>query len=385
MSHPALEIQGTCDPRFEAVQTAFQANFDQRDEIGAAVAVTLEGQSVVDLWAGHSDPDRSRPWQRDTLVHVYSTTKGMTALCAHRLADRGHLDLDAPVSRYWPEFAEAGKEAIPVGWLLSHRSGLVALRKPQPPESLYDWDAMCTTLAVELPWFPPGEHLGYQAVTFGWLVGEVVRRVSGQSLGRYFRDEIARPLGADFHIGLGDDEIARCADITMIQPPAELVSNGNEDPFSTLPLIAFANPTGTGDHNCEAHRRAEIPAINGHGSARSLARIYGALAVGGTVDGVRLLSPGAVDALSNEHVSGIDEVQGIALRFGPGFMLNVPGADLFTPSPRSFGHLGAGGSAAFADPDKQLGFAYTCNRLGPHLDVDPRARTLIEACSEALG
>ncbi|MAE96387.1 MAG: serine hydrolase domain-containing protein [Planctomycetota bacterium] len=380
-------IRGDCDPGFERVREAFRENFDQRDEIGAAVAVTRDGEPVVDFWTGHADPARTRPWQRDTLVHLYSTTKGLTALCAHRLADQGKLDLDTPVAHVWPEFAQAGKGEIPVRWLLDHRAGLPALRETQPPAQIYDWDAMCGALEAEAPWFPPGEEIAYEAVTFGWLVGEVVRRVSGRTVGHYLRDEIAGPLGADVHNGLGDAEIRRCADIGALPVPDDLATDGEGDPFTTLPLIAFVNPTGTGDHNSEAHRRAEIPAINGHATARGLARIYGALIRGASQDGVTLLSPEAVDRLHVEGSSGTDRTQGIEIRFGPGFMLNPTAPDtepLYTRSPRCFGHNGAGGSVAFADPDTGLGFAYVCNRLGPHLDTDPRARALIAACEESL-
>jgi CubicO group peptidase (beta-lactamase class C family) len=196
------EIHGTCDPRFAAVRDVFLANFAEDDEIGAAVAVVVDGKTVVDLWAGWADPDRTRPWQRDTIANVYSCTKGMTALCLHRLVEQGRVDLDAPVARYWPEFAQAGKEGIPVRWLLSHRAGLAAVKPMLPAEALYDWDAMVAALAAETPWWEPGTKHGYHAVTFGWLVGEVVKRVSGKSLGSYFRDEVAGPLGVDFHIGL---------------------------------------------------------------------------------------------------------------------------------------------------------------------------------------
>lgn len=387
---PAPTLHGHCDPRFAALREAFLANFRERDEIGAAVAVVRGGEPVVDLWAGDADPGRTRPWQRDTVVHVYSTTKGMTALAAHHLADRGKLDLGAPVAAYWPEFAQAGKADVPVDWLLSHRAGLPALRRWLPPEALYDWQTVCAALAAETPWFTPGESFAYHPVTFGWLVGEVVRRVSGRSLGSYFREEIAEPLGVDFRIGLGDDELGRCADITMLEPPAEMQRDfaaGAASDAPPLALLAFANPTGTGDHNAEAHRRAEIPAINGHGSARGLARIYGVLANGGRAGGVTLLSEPAIAALSVEHAAGVEGTVGLAARMGPGFMLNGEGPNppiRFTDGARCFGHPGAGGSVAFADPDARLGFAYVCNRMGPHLDIDPRARVLIDACQEAL-
>jgi CubicO group peptidase (beta-lactamase class C family) len=256
------------------VREVFEAQFRAGGELGAAVAVWLDGEPVVDLFAGHADPARTRPWTRDTISHVYSVTKGMTALCAHRLIDRGALELDAPAARYWPEFAQAGKADIPVRWLLSHRAGLQALRTPLPAEQLYDWQGMCEALAAAEPCLAPG-RLGYHPVTFGWLVGELVRRVDGRSLGRFFREEVAQPLGADFHIGLGPAEEKRAAEITALQPPPEVAESFSASTPGETPLLvlAFVNPMGTGDHNCAAHRRAEIPAINGHGNAAALARI----------------------------------------------------------------------------------------------------------------
>ena len=388
-SNPTPRIEGDCDPRFSAVRDAFVENFRIRDEIGAAVSITVGGVPVVDLRAGHADPARSRRWRADTIVHLYSTTKGMTALTAHRLADQGRLDLDAPVVSVWPEFGAAGKEATTIRSLLCHKAGLMALRDPLPPETLYDWDAMCRALAAETPWPTPGVQFAYHPVTYGWLVGEVVRRVSGRSLGRTFADEIATPLGADVHIGLGDAEIARCAEITALEPPPEMATAfaeagaGGELP---LPVLAFANPIGNGDHNSEAHRRAEIPAINGHGSATGLARIYGVLANGGRDGDVTILSERAVRALAVEHASGIEGTLGLEERMGPGFMLHgkEPEAPIRFTGDGSFGHPGAGGSVAFADPGAKLGFAYVCNRMGPHLDLDPRARALIDACAASL-
>jgi CubicO group peptidase (beta-lactamase class C family) len=382
MTDPAFAC-GTVSPGLEEVAEVFRrqlaASDDDHAEIGAAISIMIDGEPALDLWGGFADPARTRPWERDTLVHVYSTTKGMTALCALMLADRGKLDLDAPVAELWPEFAAAGKGAIPVRWLLSHRAGLPALREMLPGEALYSFETVASALAAEAPWFPPGE-LAYHAVTFGWLVGEVVRRASGRSPGRFLRDEIAEPLGADVHVGLGDAEIARCADITMIPVPdgLDMAPSPEADPGQNLAFLAFANPMGTGDHNCEAHRRAEIPAINGHATARGLARVYGALARGGELDGVRLLSPDLVAACSHQEIRGADHVTGLDEAFGPGFMLNAGAIDLGRGA-RSFGHAGAGGSVAFADPDARIGFAYVCNRLGGYLDIDPRPRALIDA------
>jgi CubicO group peptidase (beta-lactamase class C family) len=382
MTHP-VEIQGRVEPRYAKVRDAFAAQFAAGSEIGAAVAITVDGEPVVDLFAGHAGPARTRPWTRDTITHTYSVTKGMTALCAHRLIDRGALELDAPVARYWPEFEQAGKAEISVRWLLSHRAGLQALCEILPPESLYDWGAMCAALAAAKPCLEPGK-LGYHPVTFGWLVGELVRRVDGRSLGRFFREEIAEPLGADFHIGLGPAEEKRAADITMLVPPPEVAESfGAGTPSGELPLLAlaFVNPSGTGDHNSPAHRRAEIPAINGHGTAAALARVYGALARGGEVDGVRVLSPEGVTRASELQGEGADALLGVPVRMGLGFWLTQPGVTgfAFGPNPGAFGHPGAGGGLGFADPRARIGFGYVTNRMGQSLAVDERPQALIDA------
>ena len=384
-------IHGTCDSGFARVRELFAANFRERDEVGAAVAVTVDGRPVVDLWAGHADQMRTRPWARDTIVNVYSTTKGMTALCLHRLVEEGAVDLDAPVARYWPEFGQAGKEAIPVRSLLGHRAGLAAVRPMLPGDALYDWEAMVNALAAETPWWEPGTAHGYHAITFGWLVGEVVRRVSGKTLGTYFRDTFARPLGLDFHIGLVDAEHHRVAEMSPIplpEPGAEglqLAMVMMSDPEG-LAARAFMNPPSVGrGPNIPEWRRAEIPGANGHGDARVLARIYGALARGGDVDGVHVLSPESIARCHAELSHGPDLVLQLATRFGHGFMLSQDRPDArFGPGTRAFGHPGAGGSLGFADPDAKVGFGYVMNRMGPHILVDPRATALADAVYASL-
>ena len=386
------QIDGHCDARFGAVREAFAEGFRSRNEIGSAVAVTLDGKSVVDLWAGHADLSRTRPWARDTIVNIYSCTKGMTALCAHQLVERGQLDLDAPVATYWPEFAQASKARIPVRWLLSHRSGLPAVRDMLAPEALYDWTAMCDALAAQSPWWEPGTHHGYHAVTFGWLVGEVVRRITGRSLGTYFREEIAEPLGLDLHIGLADAEHGRVAEMSeiptdQVDPDAlGLAQVVFSDPEG-MAARAFVNPPSMalGPNNPE-WRRAEIPGANGHGAARDLARVYGALARGGTVDGIRMLSAESVARCASEQSFGPDQVLQISTRFGLGFMLPQERPDArFGPSKRAFGHPGAGGSLGFADPEHRVGFGYVMNRMGPHILLDPRAVALIDAVYKSVG
>lgn len=387
-----IVIEGDCDPRFARVREAFAEGFRSRDEVGAAVSVYLGGEAVVELWGGFADQAKTRPWQRDTLVNVYSTTKGMTALCAHRLVEEGKLDLDAPVARYWPEFAAGGKAEMPVRYLLGHRSGLPAVRRLLPGEFLYDWDAITGALAAEEPWWKPGERHGYHAVTFGWLVGEVVRRITGRSLGTYFREEIAEPLGADFWIGLPDHEHARVGEMSAIPleaPPGEdglsLAMTFMKDPEG-MTARAFMNPPSMakGPNHAE-WRRAEIPGANGHATARALASIYGAVASDGASAGARVIGGDSVERCREEQSRGRDAVLQIETRFGLGFMLpqGRPGTD-FGPSPGAFGHPGAGGSVGFADPERGIGFGYVMNRMGPHILLDPRATALIDAVYACL-
>ncbi|MBI3759907.1 MAG: beta-lactamase family protein [Deltaproteobacteria bacterium] len=384
-----IRIEGICDPRFERVKVAFAENFEKRNEYGASIAITLDGKPVVDLWAGYTDKARTLPWGRDTIANVFSTTKGMTAICAHRLVDQGKLDLDAPVARYWPEFAQAGKEKMPVRMLLNHQAGLPAIRKKLHDDDMYNWETMASALAAQEPWWVPGTAHGYHALTIGFLVGEVIRRITGKSVGTYFRDEIAKPLGIDCHIGLDERDDARCATMLASPPPppgqVNLFEYAQQHPDSVT-AYAFNNPATAmklGAVNARAWRGAEVPAANGHSNARALARLYGALARGGEVDGVRVLSPEGVTRSYTEESFGKDEVLLITTRFTTGFMLTKPD-DPFGPNPRSFGHPGAGGSLGYADPDAKIGFGYVMNKMGPYIVVDPRTRTLIDAVYASL-
>jgi CubicO group peptidase (beta-lactamase class C family) len=379
-------IDGECEDRFAGVREIFAKSF-ATGEVGAALAVTLEGRLVIDLWGGHRDAARRQPWTRDTLVNVYSTTKGMTALCANRLIEQNRLDLDAPVARYWPEFAAAGKQSVRVRWLLSHQAGVPALREDVPREKRFDWEFWTEALAAEAPWWEPGTQHGYHALSFGHLVGELVRRVDGRSLGRYFREEFSEPLGLDFHIGLPAEEDARVAELLRAPSPPPGVPNpfvaARKDPKSLVGRV-FGNPTlETEDANTREWRAAELPAVNGHGTARGLARVYGALACDGVLDGVRVLSPEQIERVNTEQASGLDAVlKPLHSRFGLGFMLTQPMIPL-GPNRRSFGHPGAGGSIAFADPDARLGFAYAMNQMQGGLS-DARGFALIAAVYAAL-
>ncbi|KIZ14778.1 serine hydrolase domain-containing protein [Streptomyces natalensis] len=389
-------VSGHCAAGFEGVRAAFVRNFRVHGEVGAAVTVTVGGRTVVDLWGGHADAARTRPWEHDTLVNVYSTSKGMTALCAHLLVDRGELDLDAPVARYWPEFAQAGKAELPVRWLLSHRAGVIAPREPVAERYAHDWDHVCAALAAAPPWWEPGTAQGYHAVTFGYLVGEVVRRISGVSLGAFLRREIAGPLGARVFIGTPAEEHARCAEMVgqldeariaerfpgIPQPPFRSLA---DHPLAVVILALTYIPTG--DVNTAAYRSAEIPAGNAHASAHGLATVYGALAGGRLVRPATLEAMREPQSLPHEPDLAIDALAppGTERRWGLGFMLNHQRQA--GPNPRAFGHGGAGGSFAFADPENGLSYAYAMNKYGSGAtgDADPRNTALIAATYEALG
>jgi CubicO group peptidase (beta-lactamase class C family) len=379
-------VDGACDRRFGAVRDVFSESLARGAEVGAAVAVTLDGRTVVDLWGGHADAACTRPWKSDTIVHVFSTTKAMTALCAHLLADRGRLDLDAPVARYWPEFAQAGKSTLPVHLTLSHRAGLPALRRPLPPEAIFEWETMTAALAVEEPWWEPGTKHGYHLLTYGWLVGEVVRRAGGRSVGTFFRDEIAGPLGLDCHIGLPAVHDERTADVIPgpLPPPGDPLFRALSDPDS-MAFKAIANPPWTPEGvNTRAWRAAEIPAVNAHTNARSLARLYAVLACGGENEGRRLIRRESLARAVEPQCEGPDAVTGLPGRIALGFGLAIPEWPL-GPGRRSFGHPGAGGSVGFADPEARLGFGYTPNRMGAGLDLrDPRTIALIDAVYASL-
>ncbi|MDX6361209.1 MAG: hypothetical protein QOC85_212, partial [Streptomyces sp.] len=296
MSAHAPHVQGHCDTRFSAVRMAFEENFRDRQELGAAVTVVHDGEPVVDLWGGWADAARTRPWERQTLVNVWSTSKGPTALCAHILADRGLLDFDAPVAAYWPEFAAAGKESVLVRHLLSHRAGLSGLREPHTLAQLCDWELTVGRLAAQEPWWEPGSRSGYHALTYGFLVGEVVRRVSGLLPGAFLEREVTGPLGIDFTIGLPEKEAVRAAE--LVHPPASTTGERAAVFAQLTPaaLAALTNPlVGAAEANTAQWRAAEVPAANGHGTARAIAALYGIFARHGRHGSQQVLSPGAAE------------------------------------------------------------------------------------------
>ncbi|MFR0352271.1 serine hydrolase domain-containing protein [Streptomyces sediminimaris] len=386
-------IDGAVETGFEPVREAFEANFSERGDIGAAVCVYRHGRPVVDLWGGVADPETGRPWTRDTLQLVYSATKGATTTAAHVLVQRGMLDLDAPVAAYWPEFAANGKADIPVRWLMSHRAGLITLDRPVPLHDALAWDPMVAALAAQRPLWKPGTAHGYHGRTWGWLVGEVIRRVSGRTPGRFLADEIAGPLGLDFFIGLPATERHRVSRMVYRQPefdpttvPAESVPEefreliaamGDPDSFSNR-AFAVTDPAEI-DFNSPEVQAAEIPASNGIGTARGLARMYAALI--GEVDGVRLFTPETLGSATEEQARGKDRVILLPSRFSCGYML--PTEDLPMTGPSAFGHMGRGGSLAFADPEHGIAFGYVMNNIIEGAE-DLRASTLVEAVRRSL-
>ena len=377
---PDIDLQGDCDPRFGAVHDAFAANWTDHDEVGASLCVIVGGETVVDLWGGHADADRSRSWQRDTIANVYSSTKGIAAVAAAMLADRGQLDVERHVVDYWPEFGQAGKSTIKVRHLLTHEAGLAGVDENLPDGAVLDWEQMIGALERQAPMWTPGEGMGYHAITYGWLVGEVIRRIDGRTCGEFVRDEIAGPLGVDFFIGLPESEDARTADL-IAAPGTGPIGAGVEDTLAGRAL-GLAAPRLAGPVNSREWRTAELPAANGHGNGRSMATIYSALAQGGG----DLLSNEAVEACgATEHAAREDMVLGFLVRRSLGFILSTAGGRYeWGPNPRTFGHSGAGGSIGFADPDAQIGFGYVMNQMSAGLGADPRWKPMIDAVYASL-
>jgi CubicO group peptidase (beta-lactamase class C family) len=378
-----VTIDGWVATEFEPVLDVFAQNFDARGEVGAAVAVYLEGRPVVDLWGGVADAATGRPWAQDTIVLVYSATKGVTAICASRCMEQGLLDPDATVASVWPEFAANGKEAITIAQVLSHQAGLPFVEGDCTLDEALTWEPMVERLAAQAPTWEPGTAHGYHMRTFGWLVGEIVRRVTGRSIGTYFRNEIAEPLGLDFWIGLPEECEARVAPV--VPPTTDL--RAMLAPFGDDLLLArvFSNPGGHFNYNdmwnARALRAAELPSSNGVGDARSLARLYASCL--GDVDGARTLQPATVERATAVQAKGKDEVLMIDSCFGLGFML---GSSFGAANPPSvFGHAGAGGSLAFADPERGLAFGYVMNDLRFDPKGDPRSEELVRAVYRALG
>lgn len=372
-----VEVHGSCEGRFEPLRDVLARQIDADVDLGASIAVTVEGESVVDIWAGWTDEAKTTPWERDTITNVWSTTKTMTSLAALVLVDRGELDVYASVATYWPEFAANGKEAIEVRHLMSHTSGVSGWAQPVVVEDLYDWDKATSMLAAQEPWWAPGTASGYHALNQGHLVGEVVRRVSGKPLGRFFAEEIAGPLGADFHIGLPPEADARVAPVTP--PPPLPFDLSSIDPDSPLMKTMTGPAPDASVANTEAWRRADIGAANGHGNARSVARIQSVVANGGAVDGVQLLSPKTIDLIFEQQADGIDLVLGVPLRWGIGYGLPQPETLPYLPTDRICFWGGWGGSIIVIDVDRRMTLSYMMNRMQAGIIGGPTAEAVITA------
>ena len=374
-------VQGMTHDRYSAVRTVFEGNLQSGADVGASFCATLEGDTVVDLWGGFADPAKTRAWERDTIVNVYSTTKTMTALCALILADRGDLDFDAPVARYWPEFAANGKDQIKVSHLLSHAAGLSGWKEPISKADLYDWEKATSLLAAQAPYWEAGKAPGYHALTQGYLVGEVVRRITGRSLGTFFREEIAEPLGADFHIGLPASEDHRVAEL-IPPPPGEAVGDGGGQ--TELQANMSNNPgIDVAETRTRAWRGAEIPAAGGTGNARSIAQIHTILANGGVAKGKRFMSEAGCRKALELQIEGDDLILGRPARFGMGF--GLAGGVVPLPSPNTIFWGGYGGSLAIIDMDARTTFGYAMNKMAGTTVGDMRAFGLAMAMWEALG
>ncbi|MFN0147533.1 MAG: serine hydrolase domain-containing protein [Dehalococcoidia bacterium] len=391
---PTGAVEGVCDPRFLPVAEAFAANFREREEVGASVSMTVGGETVVDLWGGKIDDDRA--WGRDTIALVYSCTKGATALCAHVLASRGQLDVEAPVRDYWPEFARNGKEEATVRMMLDHSAGVPTFHEVLKPKAAHDWEYMCERLEAEEPFWKPGTRNGYHMINFGWTVGELVRRVSGKSLGTFFREAIGEPLGLDFWIGLPEEHDGRVApSIPYVREKGEPLSAFElavvED-RSSIPALALKNGGGWNPASREG-RAAEIGGGGAFANARSLAGMYAPLACGGSLNGVKLVDETTLARMAQvSTATNEDATLMLPTRFALGFMKSMDNrrapagrTDSAILSGRAFGHVGAGGSIGFADPEVGMSFGYAMNRMGKGILMNSRGQSLVDAAYRCLG
>jgi len=392
---PQGRIEGQCDSAFTAVADAFIENFSKRDEVGASVALNIEGRTVVDLWGGRRTRNGAA-WERDTVATVFSATKGAMALCAHMLADRGALDLDAPISRYWPEFAVAGKENARVGMTLDHSVGVPHVRDAVAPGGFYDYDAMVKRVAAEPAFWEPGSRVGYHAITMAWTVGELVHRAASKRLGRFFKDEVAGPLGLEFWIGMPNELLGRVSPMIPAEPDQAWI----ESRFVQAALGTKGTPTQLFmrdfllvDANSADCHVAEIGSANGLANARALAGMYAPLANGGSINGTRLVGPDTLARMARTSMASHDDATLLArMRFSEGFMKAIDNRrtagtvnSSLLIADGAFGHVGAGGSLGFADPDCRMGFGYAMNRMGTGLLLNDRGQSLVDAAYGALG
>lgn len=377
-------IDGTCSPGFENVRTAFAENFDAGIECGASCAVWHRGVKVVDLWGGYTDEAHQQAWQRDTIVNMMSVAKGIAALCVHRLAGEGRIDLDANVTAYWPEFGQGGKEAVLVRHTLDHRAGVPIVEDPLWPGAVYDWEAMIAAIEKQPAIWPAGTQPAYHTITMSFLLGELVRRVTGGTLGEYFDTQIRGPLDLDYWLGLPAGDHARCARFLKWGGYNSKTGEADAPPDMLVKAWQQFDPAQDDGYNSTQFRNAQLPAVSGHGNARAIAKLYGALSLGGEMDGVRVIDGAALARATEMQWEDTEPVLTHNYRMGLGFTLNSPDA-FMGPNAAAFGHVGAGGSTGFADPVDGIGVSYAMNKMYPSRDNGPRARRLITAVYDALG
>jgi CubicO group peptidase (beta-lactamase class C family) len=376
-------LQGHTDSRFEPLRDVIEGNLASGAECGLSVTVDVDGRTVVDVHGGFADEARARPWQPDTIVNVWSTTKTVTSLAVLMLADRGLVDLDAPMAAYWPEFAANGKEQVLVRHVMSHSSGVAGWDAPFALTDMFDRERSTALLAAQAPWWEPGTASGYHALDYGHLLGEVVRRVSGKTLTEFVASEIAGPLGADFQVGAKPADWARCAQI--IPPPPLPLDTTGLDPDSVLVKTLSGPPPDAAAANTEGWRQAEIGAANGHGNARSVARVLSAVTLGGTVDGVRLLSPETIGQVFREQTHGTDLFLGVPIRFGIGYALPEPASIPYLPGGRVCFWGGWGGSVIIMDLDRGVTISYMMNKMQPGMVGSDNAAAYVSAVYKLLG
>jgi CubicO group peptidase (beta-lactamase class C family) len=379
------DVHGTCTEQFELVRTEFETNLRSGEELGGSIFIDVDGERVVDLWGGYRDVDRTTGWTEDTITNVWSTTKTVTSLAALLLVERGELDVDSPVARYWPEFAANGKGEIEVRHLMGHTSGVSGWEAPFATEEMYDWETSTARLAAQAPWWTPGTASGYHAHNQGHLVGEVIRRITGTSLKELVAQEIAGPLQADFQIGAKEADWGRIADVVAPPPlPFDLDALDRNSPM----YKTFVGPPANAEAaNTPAWRQADMGALNGHGNARSVARMLSTITLGGESEGVRLLSPKTIDLIFDEQVDGIDLVLGVPLRWGIGYALAQPGVHPTVPMPdgRVCFWGGWGGSMILMDLDRRITVAYMMNKMAPGIIGSARSAAYLRAAYQALG
>jgi CubicO group peptidase (beta-lactamase class C family) len=376
-------LSGHVDPRFEALRDVLEGHLASGAECGLSVTVDIDGDTVVDVHGGYADEARARPWEPSTIVNVWSTTKTVTSLAVLMLADRGLVDLDAPVAAYWPQFAANGKEQVLVRHVMSHTSGVSGWDAPFALTDMYDLERSTALLAAQAPWWEPGTASGYHALNLGHLLGEIVRRVSGKSLTEFVATEIAGPLNADFQIGAGKSDWARCAEI--IPPPPLPFDMASMDPASVLFKTATGPAADAAAANTEGWRLAEIGAANGHGNARSVARVLSAVTLGGAVDGTRLLSPETIEQVFREQAHGVDLFLGAPIRFGIGYALPETDGIPYIPEGKICFWGGWGGSVIIMDLDRRMTFSYMMNKMQPGIIGSDNANAYVSAVYELLG